>query len=344
MAVQHERPADKLRFRGGDAPSRPVDRLRDPARWDEAHGLAVRHRRVPHDRQGQDLGSPRQGTAGGCADGVCARGDAQRSSRPDGPLLRHGERRRVGQQERGRELEPRRAVPAVRHIGARRDDRVASRPLAILFAFGDSVFDCGHYNKHGVTPQALLARNDDRLFPEFRGRDLWTVRGNEAVTVVQSAVDGATSADLERQISIRSVPRWAIVMLSIGGNDLIQALPSLSDAELGAFPRLVRDALERLAHAKLFVANVYDPSFRDDSNNFLGVDPATARLAHGRVNEILALETTRVGACLVDLHAHFLSGRPSWFTRQIEPSLTGASEIRRVFLDAIVRTNAAADL
>ena len=83
-------------------------------------------------------------------------------------------------------------------------------------------------------------------------------------------------------------------MLSIGGNDLIQALPSLSDAELGAFPRLVRDALERLAHAKLFVANVYDPSFRDDSNNFLGVDPATARLAHGRLNEILTLETTRL--------------------------------------------------
>jgi len=117
-------------------------------------------------------------------------------------------------------------------------------------------------------------------------------------------------------------------MVSIGGNDLLQALPSLSDAELEAFPRL----------------NVYDPSFGDDFNNFLDVDPATARRAHGRVNEILALETTRVGACLVDLHAHFLSGEPSWFTRQVEPSLTGASEVRRVFLDAIVRTNAAADL
>jgi len=114
-------------------------------------------------------------------------------------------------------------------------------------------------------------------------------------------------------------------MVSIGGNDLIQALPGLSDAELEAFPRLVRGALERLAHAKLFVANVYDPSFGDDFNNFLDVDPATARRAHRRVN-------------------HFLSGEPSWFTRQIEPSLTGASEVRRVFLDAILRTNAAADL
>jgi len=133
-------------------------------------------------------------------------------------------------------------------------------------------------------------------------------------------------------------------MVSIGGNDLIQALPSLSDAELDAFPRLVRGALERLAHAKLFVANVYDPSFGDDSNNFLGVDPGIARRAHRRVNEILAAETARVGGCLVDLHSHFLSGKPSWFTRQIEPSLVGASEVRRAFLDEIVRTNAAAEL
>jgi hypothetical protein len=35
---------------------------------------------------------------------------------------------------------------------------------------------------------------------------------------------------------------------------------------------------------------------------------------------------------LVDLHAHFLTGDPSWFTRTIEPSLRGASEVRRCFL------------
>jgi len=38
---------------------------------------------------------------------------------------------------------------------------------------------------------------------------------------------------------------------------------------------------------------------------------------------------------LVDLHAHFLRGDPSWFVHTIEPSLTGASEVRRAFLQAL---------
>ena len=40
-------------------------------------------------------------------------------------------------------------------------------------------------------------------------------------------------------------------------------------------------------------------------------------------------------ARLADIHAHFLRGEPSWFTRTIEPSLIGASEVRRVFLPLI---------
>jgi len=38
---------------------------------------------------------------------------------------------------------------------------------------------------------------------------------------------------------------------------------------------------------------------------------------------------------LVDLHAHFLTGDPSWYTSTIEPSLRGASEIRCCFLAAL---------
>ena len=215
--------------------------------------------------------------------------------------------------------------------------------MAILFAFGDSVLDCGQYNAHGVTPHHLLARNDDRLFPAFRGRDLWTLRGGRMVEVVDGAVDGATSDDLSRQISSRSVPRWALVMLSIGGNDLLHAFAA-NRTRLDGFEANVRRALEALAHSKLFVSNVYDPSFGDDSNNFLGVDSAPARAAHRRVNGILKRETERVGGCLVDLHSHFMKGDASWFARQIEPSLIGASEVRHGFLDAIVRTNAVVDL
>jgi hypothetical protein len=48
----------------------------------------------------------------------------------------------------------------------------------------------------------------------------------------------------------------------------------------------------------------------------------------------LAVLAPRYGF-LVDLHPHFLGGRPDWFVQMIEPSLVGASEVRRCFLNVI---------
>ena len=52
------------------------------------------------------------------------------------------------------------------------------------------------------------------------------------------------------------------------------------------------------------------------------------------MNEVIARLVERHGR-LVDLHAHFLRGEPAWFTRTIEPSLVGALEVRRAFLEAV---------
>jgi acyl-CoA thioesterase I len=73
------------------------------------------------------------------------------------------------------------------------------------------------------------------------------------------------------------------------------------------------------------------PSFGDNRRNFLGVKPAVARANHRQVNDVLAELAARYGA-LADLHAHFLTGDQTWFTHTIEPSLAGASEVRRAFL------------
>jgi hypothetical protein len=69
------------------------------------------------------------------------------------------------------------------------------RPLT-LYTFGDSILDCARYNEHGVTPGQLLVRNDDRLFPEFRGRDL---RSRRPARLEERARDGATVRDLPSQ-------------------------------------------------------------------------------------------------------------------------------------------------
>ena len=208
-------------------------------------------------------------------------------------------------------------------------------PAMTLYTFGDSILDCGRYNPHGVTPGQLLVRNDDALFPEFAGRDL-TARGLSP-RLVHRAVDGATSEDLQRQLPASFDPPGsaAVALVTIGGNDLLRGLAGERTGQgLQRFERTVRRFAAALPVRTVVFGNVYDPTFGDDRRNFLGIEPAIARANLRRVNEVLAAVAARHGR-LADLHAHFLRGEPSWYTNTIEPSLIGASEVRRVFLDAL---------
>jgi len=206
--------------------------------------------------------------------------------------------------------------------------------MTTLYTIGDSVLDCGKYNEHEVTPGGLLVRNNDVLFPEFAGRDLSSVLGRP-VTLVHRATDGARAADLDWQMRDVAPAADDIVLFSVGGNDLLVAFTSRTPFDVAVFQRAARVALERVARARVFVANIYDPTFGNDALNWLGVDPRLARRKHEEVNTALAAETARVWGAVLDLRAHFLTGRPSWFTRTIEPSLEGASEIRRVALRSL---------
>jgi acyl-CoA thioesterase-1 len=200
--------------------------------------------------------------------------------------------------------------------------------MLTVYTFGDSILDCGHYNEFGVHPGQLLVRNDDKLFPEFRGQDL---SANGPARLVHRAQDGATVARLAQQAHDLKVDGNALAMLTIGGNDLLRGLARDSGEAVQAFRVALEQFLRQLPLGPVLVGNVYDPSFGDDARNFLGIEPAIARANHARVNTILAELAQQYGA-LVDLHAHFLTGDPSWFTHTIEPSLKGASEVRRCFL------------
>jgi len=197
-----------------------------------------------------------------------------------------------------------------------------------LYTFGDSILDCGWYNDAGITPGQLLVRNDDRVFPEYRGRDLST-RG--PVRLDHRAMDGATVTDLPAQARNLTLSGESVAILTIGGNDLLRGLLVDLGPGIEAFASALESFVRELGIRPVLVGNVYDPTFGDDSRDFTGVDPALARESHRRVNAAIAGVASRHGA-LVDLHAHFLTGDPTWFTRIIEPSLRGASEIRRCFL------------
>jgi acyl-CoA thioesterase-1 len=197
-----------------------------------------------------------------------------------------------------------------------------------VYTFGDSILDCGHYNAHGVHPGGLLVQNDDRLFPEFRGRDL---ASHTVVRLEHRATDGATVASLPRQVAGLRVEGVAVALLTVGGNDLIGGLAGDTGPKVERFAEALETFLRALPIRPVLIGTVYDPTFGDDRRNFLGVEPAVARANHRRVNGVLADLADRYGA-LVDLHAHFLAGDPTWFTHTIEPSLVGASEVRRAFL------------
>ena len=200
--------------------------------------------------------------------------------------------------------------------------------MLTVYTFGDSILDCGRYNQYGVHPGQLLVQNNDQLFPEFRGQDLVS-RG--PARLEHRAQDGATVERLAGQARGLRVEGKAVALLTIGGNDLIRGLIRDQGAGIEAFAAALDAFLRDLPIRPVLIGNVYDPTFGDDARNFLGVDPELGRRNHLRLHAVLADLAGRYGK-LVDLHSHFLSGDPSWFTATIEPSLRGASEVRRCFL------------
>ncbi len=201
-----------------------------------------------------------------------------------------------------------------------------------LYTFGDSILDSGWYNDLGLHPGQLLVRNDDQLFPEFQGQDLSSYG---PVQLDHRAVDGATVASLPAQARNLTQNDKAVAILTVGGNDLLRGLLLDRGPGIDAFATALDTFLRNLPIRPVLLGNVYDPTFDDDALNFTGVEPALARENHRRVNAAIAALAGRYGE-LVDLHAHFLTGDPTWCTHTIEPSLRGTSEVRRCFLPHLV--------
>lgn len=202
-----------------------------------------------------------------------------------------------------------------------------------LFTFGDSILDCARYNEYGVHPGQLIVRNDDCLFPGFKGRDLFSFGPAQ---LDHRAQDGALVDDLRRQARGLQVAGPAVALVTIGGNDLIEGLAADRGEGIERFRQRLDAFLRTLPVRPVLLGTVYDPTFGDDSRNFLNVDPRIARPNFNRMNQVIKELASRYGQ-LIDIHQHFLGGDPSWFTQTIEPSLRGASEVRAAFLPAVLK-------
>lgn len=201
---------------------------------------------------------------------------------------------------------------------------------------------------------SLLVRNDDARWPEFTGRDLasrWP-----RVTAQNLATDAATIGDVfgDQLEQVGESSEEAIVTISVGGNDLLSAYsskprPSLMERIVndiaGAYDAMLDLVADRLPRARLLLTTVYDPSDRIGVIPGILEDVGKLPLRHlDTLNaHIRDAAATRENAVLADVYAHFLGHGASvgpehrWYWKRslIEPSATGASEIRRVWLDAL---------
>jgi hypothetical protein len=201
---------------------------------------------------------------------------------------------------------------------------------------------------------SLLQRNADERYPEFQGRELESLC--PGIGHINVAEDGATIGDVFGSqlpmVEESDVP--TLITLSVGGNDLLSAFANKPDGSLlGHVVRDIAEALDFLVgslrkarpDSLVIVTTVYDPS--DDTRRIPGVFDGAGPLPIQALKDLnarihrLALEQPRV--VLADAYTHFLghgvtaSPEDRWYWKRswIEPSAIGASEIRRLWLDAL---------
>jgi lysophospholipase L1-like esterase len=208
-------------------------------------------------------------------------------------------------------------------------------------ALGDSIsidrYPALETGIEGLGAASLFHRNDDRVWPDFRGRDLSTL--HPGITIANLTEDGATSADvLERQLP-RVRGKADIITLTAGGNDLLMSLGGRSSPVAGILER-IRRIVRAIPEGLLIIGTVYDPT--DGTKVLEGAKLEREAVWLEEINEgIRALAGGRVR--IADIHRHFLGHgltaaageRWYWSGSIIEPGARGASEVRRLWLEAL---------
>ncbi len=199
---------------------------------------------------------------------------------------------------------------------------------------------------------ALLYRNDDTRWPEFKGLDLSHL--SPGVKFLNLAEDGAMIDDVTTEGLARlghdSSDPGLLLTLSAGGNDLLDALAAGRKLDKAVrkiqqrYTELVETIREELPRATLVLTTVYDPT--DGTGRLPGMagDGSLPLEYLDQFNDhVRETVDAMPKTVLADVHRHFLRHGVSarepdrwyWQRNMIEPNARGASEIRRVWWEAL---------
>jgi lysophospholipase L1-like esterase len=235
--------------------------------------------------------------------------------------------------------------------------QIAPVPPTLYIALGDSIsIDVypaadaarrhpGKASSDRLGAASLFYRNDDRLWPEFRGRDLSTL--HDEIEFDDLTADGATTPSLLLQVDrIRKSEEETLITITIGGNDLLGMIGS--GGGISEIKERVRVAVKRVLELRpksaVIITTVYDPT--DGTNRLPGYSGKLEQEAKWlrEYNDFLRdLVRTDSRFRLADIHPHFLGHgltapeNEQWYLLEsiIEPNARGASEVRRVWLGAM---------
>ncbi len=206
---------------------------------------------------------------------------------------------------------------------------------------------------------SLLFENDSVLFPEFKGKDLSTYF--PGISFNNLAVDGATCDELidnKQKLAFKElISKNCLISLTVGGNDLLsgfrkagprdkEALASEGENIARRYEAVVSTIREILPECTLLLTTIYDPT------DGTGILPTISPLYQAKLpvenlnafNDHIRLVAQKHDALFADVRAHFrghgaeaAAADQFWFWKPspIEPSYTGASEIRRVWLETL---------
>jgi len=201
---------------------------------------------------------------------------------------------------------------------------------------------------------SLFYRNDETRWPEEIGNDL--VSRFPAIEYENFAMDGATIGDVfgEQLPRLIASEEPTLLTLTIGATDLFSAFMNKPKTSLvdriasdvvEAFEFVVDSVRRTRPNSLLILSTIYDPSDRTTRVRGVFDEPGMLRLhALDSLNEhIRTLARGTPGVLLGEVYGHFLGHGATapeedrWYWRRspLEPNARGASEIRRVWMEAL---------